>query len=375
MAEEPNVRRGMITGAIGSVIGWTGSQIRSEGTISALDEKAKKDIEIARQEGIKEGIIQGGKAAQETLKDQVVNAYNQGYEKGKLEAREVEAPPSYPTPTLPEYNPPFQETRQAVELKGFDVSYKINVETLKEDLLRDLERLNGLIEQRQDDPNVNPDISHLQWIRDVGDWYGAFQPPTLLQMMRLLEDNIREDWVKVGAIDPDQKDQPIAQIYSTYNIIDGSQHLGDSHIEFCQRWFSGIETYTDKPPLSNLNMLVTLAYEYANRLCTTSNLIMLKNSGFFKENPPQDNDELRALVNKFAAHRKDKGNPQSKEQNIFQYMVHRSIAALAGDPNGIVKGLDHNESIPQYKNFVAALNGDVRAQHQLDLQLTYNVKY
>ena len=285
---------------------------------------------------------------------------------------------SYFAPYKTEYEPPFQQSRPIVALSDKDFEL-VRPKTAQEFLNRvtgDLIRIRLLIEERQHDPVVNPDLGDLVWYQQIGK-FDFMQPPTLLQYLTILQKDIQDRRVHLGK----NAASSIANGATEYYLDDSGKPL----IEFSEVNLGEKNMYEERYPdlvrpgqlerISNLNLCLLVAYEYGRRFTDIGILATLINKGYFKENPATNALQVYQVVEGYKRSAFEHGFRHSAVQNYLQLSLHRSLAALSGNPNGRVIGLERNENWPIYQHYIASLNGDQKALRILGQELSTQAGY
>jgi len=284
-------------------------------------------------------------------------------------------------PVPAEYTPSFQEKRPIVALskEQFPVVPIHSTEEFFSRVKDDLAILITRVAERQSDPDVNPDLSALPWfIYTSGLDY--FQPPTLLTLLRDLQNDLNKGFVELEKV-TDPSYSPMAAVRSVYRTGDKAPFIWRTVISFntraiAQETYPGLDNPSLRVPITNLNLLLILFYEYGNRFQDIWIITYLNKVGFFNQFPVYSEAEAAKVIDDFKALMKqEKAFRFSAAQNYMQMALHRSIAALAGDSNGKVRGLERNENWQPYKFFLAALNGDAHAMHLLSYHLSTGANY
>lgn len=247
-----------------------------------------------------------------------------------------------------EYKPPFEAQRKTVELRDFPLIRARRADDFIENLPKELELIINLIDQKVDDPIINPNLSDLPWFVIAGD-LDYFRPPTLRQILSRLYTDMSGGFLEVNT-QAIQTDTFAYLSDTTYGLNNGLPQLKKTVITFNAdaietNLYPSLENKSVKLPISNLQLLIVLLYEYGHRLSNIQDIVLLQKTGFFQRFPSQSPDDAKATIEEFREINWKTGYRYSFAQNQLIMEFQRAIAALAGDPNGKVVGLERNESL------------------------------
>lgn len=261
--------------------------------------------------------------------------------------------------------------------KDFPLKYPTAEEFIGQ-ALKCVDRLVSLLGNKESDPFINPDLSALRWFKEVK--AGYFNPPTLLQLLKRLSEDIKSGFVVLEAV---ESDYPASQWTETFiNPDDDVPHLNKTHILLSKgiqnECYPDLHNPSKKVTISNLGITTLLLYEYGGRLQKLASLIFLRD----KEKKFEGVRDLTPeIVNKAIETEEqrlfDNGYRRSRDQNVLQLALARSIAAIAGNPQARVVGLERQMDWAVYKAAVGSgcLSGDLNKLVNLIELLTCSAKY
>lgn len=293
-------------------------------------------------------------------------------------------------PAIATYEPAFNQQRPLVEFPRETLSvHEVSDldEYLDKGLQQDLQKLLGHLEQFASDPIVNPDISVFRWMRMAPN-ESYFSPANLIQLFRIFVSDSEKKWIEIHAVGDINIPRALAATHTDFVEGPNGSSLGKTTIllngdQIREQKYASLKNGTESTGITNLNLIMVLFYEYANRLNTIGSLVYLKTllsedqktafpgsirslAGILADEKTIRAAEVEKHTQELSVQEFASGIRLSSEQNTLVLWLQRAFAASLGDESAKIIGLERNETVsPLYIYFIAALHGDVRAMHEL----------
>ncbi|MDO8497485.1 MAG: hypothetical protein Q7S61_02985 [bacterium] len=247
-----------------------------------------------------------------------------------------------------------------------------------------LQSLIEIIEANKNNPNFNPDFSHLYTFQKLSR-YKKWSPQTLLTTLSILHEDINGGYIalKEGDEKDNVRDNMINRSAATFTPLqiddEYKPRILPSIMSFYPNMLSqkypSVENGDENVPISQIGLLPIIVYESMNRYNVIANLEILDRQLELFQDRHFTTDEFYDLEDDLIRVMHKYGRRYSAENNTVQLGMIRSLAAIAGNPNGKVKGLERSEDWSPRIYQVAALQGDVKALTYLQRNLYQNAGY
>ncbi|PIQ70228.1 hypothetical protein COS55_01335 [Candidatus Shapirobacteria bacterium CG03_land_8_20_14_0_80_40_19] len=162
----------------------------------------------------------------------------------------------------------------------------------------------------------------------------------------------------------------------------GRPHLRETHIhlnkeDIAASLYPCLENSERQVRISNLGLTVLMFYEYLNRMQKIGLLFGMKEEGCFKNISNLTEEGVKKIVGERGKELILNGYRFSRDQNIGQLALVVSIAALAGNPEAGVVGLERhmNWEIYRLAREAGCLTGNLNSLADLFNLVTCGAKY
>lgn len=274
------------------------------------------------------------------------------------------------TITPPRYTPSLE--RQSINLDSIPLIYPETAQGAANQLRADLFRFKDLLTEQREDPIINPRLGGLFWQQTAGG-FDFLNENTLLEIVTNSCNDIENGLL---LIEPTSEGS-IGFMYNNQNThsANGRAYVSTSTIRIPEQSLTQTDVNGSLYSVSNIQLLVTGLYEYTSRMSYVGLIAQLNSVWYSETNPALTDDQVYQDVEMFKDALFNKGYRRSADQNIVQFAAARSLAALAGDENARLVGLEFLEEVGIYPNYIAALNGDSQAMVQLQYDLSVRAAY